>query len=179
MGRLTTGDGDAQWYALRVHPQKEYTAAYLLERAGEGVWAFVPTESRFGRRTRYSKAQAEYARPEMPGCIIVRFDSDPIWYNVLRNNLVMGPIGGGGFVWRLHDMISFLSRTTTGRLVIQDGTQLVEVNGRLMRAPTSHKRIISRRDRDAEPPVIEAKGRLARWLEPHIMRQRAVLKAAA
>ncbi len=177
MTRLTTGQGDAQWYALSVPVQKEYTAAHLLNRDA-GVWAFVPVELKFRRRTRYAKGLAEYANPEMPGCVIVRFDSEPIWYNVRQNNLVNGPLGEAGEIYRLHDMISFLARVPTGRLVIRDGTQLVDVNGRLMRAPTSQRRVISQRGKEA-PPVIEAKGRLARWLAPYVQPRYAALKAAA
>lgn len=178
MNRLTTGRGDAQWYALSVVVQKEYTAAHLLER-NEGVWAFVPTDSAFRRRTRYSKGRVEYAKPEMPGCIVVRFDSEPIWYNVLDNNLVYGPLGNDGEIRELHDMVSFLARVSPGHLVLRNGTQLVSVNGREMRAPTSHKRVITKRAKGEDIPVVEARGRVARWLERYAIPQRAPLRAAA
>lgn len=170
--------GEAQWFALRVLPQKEYVAAYLLERQ-PGVWAFVPTEPRFARRTRYGKGQVEYARPELPGLVIARFEGEPIWYNVMRNNLIVGPLGRDGEAFRLKDMVSFLARVPTGTLVLRDGTQLVNVRGRELRAPTSHKRIISRRKRDDEPEVIEAKGRVARWLDPFVLPKPMPLRAAA
>jgi hypothetical protein len=108
--RRQFGNDETHWYALRVVPQKEYIVAHLLER-GE-AWVYVPTKAHFRRRTRYSESGAEYAGPEMPGCIFVRFATAPAWYNVLRNHLILGPIGRNGAPWRFDagELFSYFAR---------------------------------------------------------------------
>lgn len=147
---------DACWYALRVVPQKEYVVAHLLERGS--VWAYVPTSTTFRRRTRYSKAGAEYARPEMPGLIFARFDGPPAWYNVLKNHLILGPIGRNGQPWQFEarELFQYFSRVPNGTLVVKRGEPAqIHVEGRLLRAPTTQVKTISKRKLDengvAEP----------------------------
>jgi hypothetical protein len=148
---------DAQWYALRVVPQKEYTVAYLLEK--RGVWAYVPTGVNWRKRTWHAKAKAEYACPERPGLIFARFPATPAWYMVLKNHLILGPIGRNGEPWRFDpaQLYSYFARVPNGTLVFKDGEQLVHVNGRNLRAPTTQTRIISKHRKDADEalPVIE------------------------
>src|SRR4051812_14753138 len=91
---------DTAWFALRVIPQKEYVVARLLER--RDMWAYVPTIAYFRRRTRYTESGAEYAKPEMPGCIFVRIPGEPAWFDLLRNHLILGPIGRNGEPWRFR-----------------------------------------------------------------------------
>lgn len=136
---------EAQWYALRVVPQKEYTVAYLLEK--RGAWAYVPTGTKWRRRTRFAKISAEYAHPEMPGMMFVRFPSPPAWFNVLKNHLIIGPIGRGGSPWefRPHDLHKYFARVPNGTLIIEKGEALVYVQGRKLRAPTTQTRYISKR----------------------------------
>lgn len=149
---------DAQWYALRVVPQKEYTVAHMLER--RDVWAYVPTGTLWRKRTRYAKAGTEYACPERPGLIFARFNSAPAWFDVLKNHLILGPLGRNGSPWqfRARELYSYFSRVPNGTLVIEDGEALVRVNGRSLRAPTTQTRVISKR-RQNESPVIEASRR--------------------
>ena len=153
---MDSGEQDNRWYALRVVPQKEYVVARLLER-GE-VWAYVPTMTSFRRRTRYSKAGAEYARPEMPGLIFARFAQDPAWFDVLKNHLILGPIGRNGLPWKFdnRELFQYFSRVPNGTLVIKRGEPpQVNVAGRLLRAPTTQVKTISKRKLDengvAEP----------------------------
>lgn len=150
-------DDDLHWYALRVVPQKEFAVARMLERVGE-VWAYVPTGTYFRRRHRYSETGAEYARPEMPGCIFVRFPAAPAWYNVLRNHLILGPIGRNGAPWRFDavELYRYFSRTPNGTLVLHRGEPpQISVAGRLLRAPTTQVRSISKRRKESDDPVVE------------------------
>ena len=137
---------DSFWYALRVVPQKEYVVANLLERK-DGVWAYVPTASHYRRRTRYTKTGAEYAKPEMPGCIFARFQTEPAWYDVLKNHLVLGPIGRNGEPWQFRpaELHTYFARVPNGKLLMHRGEQMVHVAGRLLRAPTTQTRIVSKR----------------------------------
>jgi hypothetical protein len=176
-GRL---DDDMQWYALRVVPQKEYTVAWMLER--RDVWAYVPTGTTFRRRTRFSKAGAEYACPERPGMIFARFPSAPAWYNVLKNHLILGPIGRDGHPWqfRPRELYKYFAHVPNGTLVFHEGEALVSVNGRKLRAPTTHTRIISKRRPKAEtviePTAQEAElltGLMAQNASPQLLRAAA------
>jgi hypothetical protein len=158
LGRKDNQDDDMQWYALRVVPQKEYTVAYLLEK--RGVWAYVPTGMIWRKRTWHAKAKAEYACPERPGMIFARFPSTPAWYNVLKNHLILGPIGRDGAPWRFDpaQLYNYFARVPNGTLVFKDGEQLVHVNGRNLRAPTTQTRIISKRKKEVAPddlPIVE------------------------
>lgn len=139
---------DARWYALRVVPQKEYVVARILER--REVWAYVPTGTYFRRRTRYDKMDTEYARPELPGCIFARFPSSPQWFNVLRNHLILGPIGRNGAPWVFDpgELHRYFARVPNGTLMLEPGEPpQVSVRGRLLRAPTTQVRTISKRAR--------------------------------
>lgn len=167
---------DAQWYALRVQPQKEYVVGWMLNRSG--AWAVVPTTTFFRRRTRYTKSKAEYARPEIPGCIFVRFPGAPAWYEVLRNHLILGAIGQDGRPWELDagELHKFFATTTNGTMVMQDGERLVHFAGRLIRS-TAQTRIISRKRKPdlVVEPTREESAALSRFVIP----PRATLKWAA
>lgn len=143
---MTRGD-DTFWFALRVVPQKEYVVAHLLEKRSE-IFAYVPTASHYRRRTRYSKAGAEYAKPEMPGCLFARFPAEPAWYDVLKNHLILGPIGRNGEPWQFHarELFSYFAHTPNGTLILSKGEPpQIFVAGRLLRAPTTQVRNISKR----------------------------------
>lgn len=134
------------WYALRVVPQKEYAVSRMLERK-DGVWAYVPTGISWRRRTRYNKSGAEFAKPELPGCIFARFAEEPAWYNVLKNHLIIAPIGRNGAPWQFDpaELYSYFARVPNGTLVFEGGEALVSVAGRRLRAPHTQTRIISKR----------------------------------
>lgn len=154
MGKRPGETDEMQWYALRVVPQKEYVVARLLER--RDAWAYVPTVTYFRRRTRYTESGAEYAKPEMPGCIFARFSGEPAWYDVLRNHLILGPIGRNGEPWqfRARELYMYFTRTPNGTLVIKRGEPAqVSVQGRLLRAPTTQVRTISKRKTNDDPVV--------------------------
>lgn len=183
---LAKGSGDeAQWYALRVLPQKEFLVAYLLRK--QGVRTFVPTETRFRRRTRYVRSKTEFAHPVIPGCVFAGFDGSPAWFNVLKNRAIIGPEGMDGHPWRLQiegrdGLFSFLASTIDGCLVIEGGQRLIHVQGRgMVRSPTTQVRTISpRKRRDPDAPIaVEATGRRARLLARFVIPEPAALMMAA
>ena len=167
---------DPQWYALRVQVQKEYVVASMLER--RGLWAYVPTASAWRRRTRYVKSSAEYAHPEMPGCIFARFPGEPAWFEVLKNHLIIGPLGRNGSPWqfRVAELFDYFARVPNGTLVMDKGEQLVSVAGRLLRAPRTQTRFISKRAKEA---VVEPTRFEREVLGPLAMPARGALMMAA
>ena len=188
MGRMdlkvvTHGD-ERHWYALRVRPQAEYVVSYLLLKGG--VEAFVPTETRFRRRTRYAAQKAEFAYPLIPGLIFAGFPGEPAWYYLLRNPLILGVEGTSRQAWRLDfsRIASFLARTQTGRLVFaeQDDERLrmISVNGRLVRSPTTQVRVVSKKRLEAKTEaeaVLQPNRAKAEWLAQFTIPQ--PLRAAA
>jgi hypothetical protein len=138
--------GEPEWYALRVVPQKEYVVARLLERK-PGVWAYVPTGTSWRKRTRYNKSDVEYAKPEMPGCIFARFPGSPAWYDVLKNHLIIAPIGRNGEPWVFDpvELHLYFARIPNGTLTLRDGEAVVQVAGRTLRAPRTQVKHITKR----------------------------------
>lgn len=169
---------EPQWYALRVQPQKEYIVAYMLRQ--RGVRTFVATETKFRRRTRYTKSKAEFAHPEIPGCVFAGFDGVPAWYYILKNQLIVGAEGHGGVPWRFDaaKLHRFFASAMDGCMVIDDGMRLVSVGGRLIRSPTTQVRAISKRKR-TDDVVIEATGRRARLLAQFVVDAPKQLASAA
>lgn len=170
---VTNPSEERYWYALRVRPQAEYVVSHLLLKAG--VEAFVPTETRFRRRTRYVAQKAEFAYPQIPGLVFAGFPGEPAWYWLLRNPLILGVEGTSRQAWRLdfHRLASFLARTQTGRLVMtgeEDGERLrmIKVGDRLVRSATNQVRVVSKKKRgeavtEAEA-VVQPTGAKARLL---------------
>lgn len=199
MGRIdlkvvTQPSDERHWFALRVRPQAEYVVSFLLLQAG--VDAFVPTETRYRRRTRYAKQKAEFAYPQIPGLVFAGFPGEPAWYWLLRNPLIAGVEGTSREAWRLdfHRLAGFLARTQTGRMVFieeddedtppgkRNKLRMIKVGDRLLRSPTTQVRQVSakRRKVDSEAEaVVEAVGARARLLAQFkITTPKAALKAA-
>ena len=140
--------------------------AYMLRR--QDVWTFVPTEERFRRRTRYVKSKAGFASPIMPGCVFARFDGEPAWYYLLKNNLIIGVEGTDGIPWELRpgELYSYFARTLDGCMVFDKGLRMIQVPGRgLLRGPRTQVKVVSHKKRsEDETPVVEPKGVKARIL---------------
>lgn len=81
-------DDELHWYALDVVRQKEYVAGYLLNKMG--CMTFIPTETHFRKKNRYTKGKMEAARPSLPGMVFCGFPSAPDWYRVMNMRLVNG-----------------------------------------------------------------------------------------
>lgn len=167
---------ETHWYALRVVPQKEYVVAHLLER--RDVWAYVPTGTSWRKRTRYARSGTEYAKPLLPGCIFARFPGSPAWYELLVNHLILGPIGRNGAPWCFDagELFDFFSRAPNGTLVLDRGRHpQVSYQGRMLRAPTTQVRTISKRKRGM---VVEPTAQEATMLAALAIPKAAVLMAA-
>lgn len=123
---------DPQWYVLRVLPQKEYWAAEMLREQGNAT--FVPTEVRTHKRSSYSKGKAEFAVPIMPGLVFTGFRTTPVWYDVSRNPLILGPISltSDGEPTRISilRLLEFFSGVPDGCLVRSGNLRLVHIPGR-------------------------------------------------
>jgi len=82
-------DDELHWYALDVVRQKEFLAGYFLQK--RGCVTFIPTETRFRKRNRYTKGgKLEVAYANIPGTIFVGFDGPPNWFEVMNMSLVNG-----------------------------------------------------------------------------------------
>lgn len=139
---------DPQWYALRVLPQREYVVAYLLRK--QGFATFVPTEIRSHKRSSYSNGKAEFAVPLIPGYVFTGFPSEPAWYDILQNDMIIAPEGMDGKPWRLDfvKLLGFFSRMHDGCLMFDEGLRLINIPGRSpVRALTTKTRTISKRKR--------------------------------
>ena len=83
-------DDELYWYALDVVRQKEYVAGYIFNRRG---WmTFIPTETSFRKKNRYTKSRVEVVRPVLPGLVFVGFPHMPDWPAVHGMNLVNGVV---------------------------------------------------------------------------------------
>lgn len=169
---------DPQWYALRVMPQREYVVAYLLRKQGNAT--FIPTEIRTHKRSSYSKGKAEFAVPVIPGIVFAGFPGEPAWYNVLKLDLILGPIGMDGKPWRLDflELLAFFSGVSDGCMVYEDGLRLIHIPGRTpVRSLTTRTKTISPRKRakrvkrpsgDRYAPVQAPPAQIADFLSRHV-----------
>lgn len=159
---------DPQWYALHVHPQREYEVAYRLRRLGYAT--FVVTELRTHKRASYAKGKTQFAVPVIPGCIFVGFPSDPAWLFVLKDPRIVGPYGMDGSPWRLDfvKLFKFLNMSLDGCLTINAGLRLIYVPGHgMVRSLTTRARTVSpkkRSEEQVERRVVEPKSRRADFL---------------
>lgn len=180
--RVKTGGGETCWYALRVRPQAEFITAYMLRQ--QGVHTFVATEARWRRRSRHVVKPAEFAYPQIPGIVFAGFQGQPHWLPLLNNKLVVGVIGDDGSPAELdpRKLYQFFARSLNGHLVIEHGLSMVHIEpsgkgpARLVRAPTTQVRIVSKR-KLTEPEFIAASGRLAQIV--HGLRLPEQLRVAA
>ncbi len=164
---------DPQWFALRVVPQREYVVSYLLRQQGNAT--LIPTEVRTHKRSSYSKGKVEFAVPIIPGIVFTGFPTAPAWYDVLRNDLILGPIGMDGKPWRLRiqELMHFFTGVSDGCMVMDDGLRLIHIPGHPpVRALTTRVRTISARKRkpkarlevDGDVPVVAPPKRHADFL---------------
>jgi len=149
--RAVVENADPQWYAIRVAVQHEYFVAELLRR--QGLSTYIPTEVRALKRATYSKGKAEFAIPIMPGLVFVGFPSEPVWYEVLRNHLIVAPfsLGTEGAPTRLNfvELLKFFSHMSDGCMVRDAaGLRLIHIPGRKpIRPLTTRVKTISARRR--------------------------------
>lgn len=156
---------DPQWYALHVHPQREYEVAYRLRRLGYST--FIPTELRTHKRASYAKGKTQFAVPVIPGCIFVGFPTDPAWLFVLSDPRIVAPYGMDDRPWRMDfvKLFKFMSKSLDGCLVIGDGLRMVYVPGiGKVRSLTTRAKTVSDKKRAEEKKPQEPRGRTADFL---------------
>lgn len=86
MGKRVYDEDEYHWYALDVVRQKEYVAGYLLQQ--KGCMTFIPTETHFRKKNRYTKGKMEAARPVIPGMVFVGFPQAPNWPQIMNMRLI-------------------------------------------------------------------------------------------
>lgn len=172
-------DDELHWYALDVARQKEYVAGYILERRF-GCVTFIPTATRFRKRSRYVKSKhdrLEVAYAAMPGTVFCGFPSAPRWFDVMSITLVNGVlsmdsrprrIDTAGEEWveyRAHQLDGSL--TVERQVMVHRGAEiersvaLIQIQGRgVLRSPLSIKAKAS----SDRPIVIRAAGERARQI---------------
>jgi hypothetical protein len=173
-------EDELHWYALDVMRQKEYVAAYLLQRRFDCM-TFVPTATRFRKRSRYVKsehAKLEVAYPALPGAVFCGFASAPPWFHLMQMNLVNGVLSMDGRPRRIDtsgmEWIRYRSRQLDGNLVVERQTitfrgqeversaSLVHIQGRgVLRSPMS----IKAKAAGDRPVVIRPTGERAKIME--------------
>ena len=148
---------ELHWYALDVTRQKEYVAGLIFNRLG---WVtFIPTATRFRKRSRYVKSELpnlEVAYPALPGVVFVGFPRAPEWFRVMSIHLVNGVLSTDDRPRRIDtaskDWLRYRAHQLDGQLVVERhkmlhrGTEversaaLVQVQGRgVIRSPLTIK----------------------------------------
>lgn len=180
MGRRGYDEDELHWYALDVVRQKEYVAGYLLNKMG--AMTFIPTETKFRKKTRYSKSKMEVAYAAFSGVVFAGFPTAPNWLRVRSIGLVNGVLSIPDSQGRVYprridtssrEWINYRSRQTDGQLTIERhlvmhrgheverSVPLISVQGKgVIRSPSMLKNKASA-DR---PMVIRAAGERARML---------------
>jgi hypothetical protein len=173
-------DDELHWYAIDVMRQKEFLAGYFFNK--RGCMTFIPTMTKFQKRSRYAKGKVEVVRPEFPGTVFVGFPEAPNWFQVMSMNLVNGVLSVPDSMGRVYprridtasrDWINYRSTRLDGQMTlerqiivykgqeVEKTVQLVHVQGRgVIRSSTSLKAKASK-DR---PVVVRAAGERARML---------------
>lgn len=180
MARRKFDDDELHWYAIDVVRQKEFLAGYFFNK--RGCRTFIPTETKFQKRSRYAKSKIEVVRAEFPGVVFVGFPTAPNWLDVMSMNLVNGVLSipdGMGRVYprridtSTKDWLNYRSTRLDGQMTlerqiilhkgheIERSVQLVHVQGRgVVRSSTSLKAKAS----SDRPVVINAAGERAKML---------------
>jgi transcription antitermination factor NusG len=157
---------DPQWYALHVHPQREYEVAYRLRRLGYST--FVPTELRTHKRASYAKGKTQFAVPLIPGCIFVGFPADPAWLFVLSDPRIAAPYGMDDKPFRMDfvKLFKFMNKSLDGCLVLGDGLRMVYVPGigKVRSLNTRTKTVSDKRLKAEAKRPVKPKGRTADFL---------------
>lgn len=166
-------DDDLHWYALDVVRQKEYVAGFIFQRMG--CFSFIPTETRWRKRNRYTKSKAEVAFAALPGVIFVGFPGPPNWFQVMSMHLVTGVLSTEDRPHRLHtdtqEWMAYRATQLDGYLVlsrvkaryrgedIDRSVQSIFVQGRgILRAPKEQKHMRSKKEFKAGDRVMVSGG---------------------
>lgn len=180
MARRAFDADEYHWYALDVVRQKEYVAGYLLNKMG--CMTFIPTETKFRKKSRYTKGKIEVAYAAFPGVVFAGFPAYPNWLRVRSLGLVNGVLSlpdqhGRVYPRRIDtaskEWLMYRGRQTDGQLTVERhrvtfkgqeverSVPLIHVQGKgVIRSPAMLKNKAS----GDRPVVIEAQGDRARKL---------------
>jgi transcription antitermination factor NusG len=93
------------WYVLRTQPQKEFAAETILRKLGVSV--FVPSEPKYPRVKRGSRARNKNAQPKyypfFTSYLFARFDDGIPWHRLERLHVITGVVGFDGQPLRLPE----------------------------------------------------------------------------
>lgn len=134
MARRRFDDDELHWYALDVVRQKEFVAGLIFNKRG---WVtFIPTETRFRKKNRYTKSKGlEVAHPEIPGTVFVGFPTAPNWFEVMKIHLVNGVCSPDRRIRRIdtcsRDWLRYRARRLDGQLVLERHKVEVRVEGEI------------------------------------------------
>lgn len=119
------------WYALDVLRQKEYVAGHILNRMG--CVTFIPTDTRFRKKTRYSKGKLEVAHAALPGTIFVGFPTAPNWFRVMSLHVVNGVLSVDSKPRRIDtaskEWVRYRAYQTDGQMTVERHKVIVRVDG--------------------------------------------------
>jgi hypothetical protein len=131
MSKRIFDEDEYHWYALDVVRQKEYVAGYILDRMG--CVTFIPTESRFRKKTRYNKGKMEVAYAAIPGTIFVGFPQAPNWFRVMALHVVNGVLSVDDKPRRIdtagREWIRYRGYQADGRMTVERHKVMVRVDG--------------------------------------------------
>lgn len=180
MARRKFADDELHWYAIDVTRQKEFLAGYFFNK--RGCMTFIPTETKFQKRSRYAKSKIEVVRAEFPGVVFVGFPEAPNWLEVMAMNLVNGVLSIPDSMGRVYprridtasrDWLDYRGTRLDGQLtmerqiILHKGQEvertvaLVHVQGRGIVRSSSSLKAKASADR---PVVITAAGKRAEML---------------
>lgn len=136
MGRRQFDEDELFWYALDVVRQKEYVAGHLLNKMG--AMTFIPTETKFRKKTRYSRSKMEVAYAAFSGVVFAGFPIPPNWMRVRSCGLINGVLSIPDSQGRVYprridtssrEWINYRSRQTDGQLTIERHRMAVRIDG--------------------------------------------------
>jgi len=179
-GKRVFEDGEYHWYALDVVRQKEYVAGHIL--SGMGCVTFIPTESRFRKKTRHSKGKMEVAHAAIPGTIFVGFPEAPNWFRVMGLHVVNGVLSVDDRPRRIdtasRDWLRYRAYQTDGRMTVERHKVIVRVDGEEVEVERSvplisvqgrgvirSSMLLKSKASSHRPVVIQVSGERARKLE--------------
>lgn len=149
MAKRVFEDDELYWYALDVVRQKEFLAGYIFNK--QGWMTFIPTQTGFRKKNRYTKGTVEVVRPALPGMVFVGFPVLPPWLQVMSMNLVNGILSVPDSMGRVYPR---RIDTASRQWVEYRGSQL---DGQL----TLERQIVLHRGQEVEKvvPLISVQGR--------------------
>lgn len=90
----------AEWYVLRVAPQKEFVIERLLWQ--QGLLAYVPARYEWRRVSRFRRTKQQVLRPVLIRYVLVGFRQPARWLDLFHNSAIESVIGFDGSPCRVQ-----------------------------------------------------------------------------